>query len=414
MVPGPKKRRNSMNEGPLSDVKVLDFTHCIAGPYCTKLLADYGADVVKIERPDGGDRARRLGPFAADTPHPERSGLFLHLNTSKRGVTLNLKTEAGRRIVRELAKNVDIVVESFRPGTMARFGLGYDNLSSINPGLVMASISNFGQTGPYRDYLGSEIVFYGMGGEMHSTGLEGRGPVKLGGTVGLYQAGAVAAVASMGAFLCSRYLDVGQQVDVSIMDTQLCSQDRRTSTLVGYQYTGETTPRLPMSTAGYPIGVYPCLDGYFEVTGGLVLFPRVVRMLGEPDFLKEPRWYADEAQSDPQLREEFETFFLAWSLERTRNELWELGQTCRVFCAPVNTIEDVCNDPEFLRAEVFADVSHSEAGVVRLPGSPFAMAESPWRIQRPAPLLGQHNVEVLEVIGYSRSDISMLREQGVI
>ena len=403
-----------MSEGPLSDVKVLDFTHYIAGPYCTKLLADYGADVVKVERVDGGDGARRSGPFPDDVPHPERSGVFLHLNTNKRSLTLNMKTEGGRRIARELAKSVDIVVESFRPGTMARFGLDYGILSSINSAVVMASISNFGQSGPYRDYVGSEIVFYGMGGEMHSTGLDGREPVKLGGTVGLYQAGAIGAVATMGAFLGSRFQDIGQHMDVSIMETQVCSQDRRTSALVGYQYTGETTPRLPMATAGYPIGVYPCRDGYFEVTAGLVLFPRVVRMLGEPDFLKEPRWYADDAQSDPQLREEFEAFFLGWTLERTKNELWELGRTCNVFCAPVNTVEDVCTDPEFGGGGAFVAVSHREAGEVSFPGAPFAMDESPWSIRRAAPLLGQHNVEVLADIGYSRSDVSMLREQGVV
>ena len=131
----------------LSDVRVLDFTHYVAGPYCTKLLADYGADVIKVERPDGGDGARRLGPFPNDEPHLERSGLFLHLNTNKRSVTLDLKSEGGQRIARELAGDCDVVVENFRPGTMGRLGLDYESLKSVKPGLVMTSISDFGQGG---------------------------------------------------------------------------------------------------------------------------------------------------------------------------------------------------------------------------------------------------------------------------
>lgn len=403
-----------MSEQALSDVKVLDFTHHIAGPYCTKLLASYGADVIKVERPGVGDVSRRLGPFPGDVPHVEKSGLFLHLNTDKRSITLNLKTEAARKLVHELVANVDIVVESFRPGTMSRFGLGYDDLKAVNPALVMTSVSNFGQTGPYRDYQGSEIIFYGMGGEMGSTGLEDREPVKLGGTVGLYQAGAMAAVATMGALFAARYQDIGQHVDVSIMETQLGTQDRRTSSLVGYQYTGENNPRVPLSTAGYPIGIYPCQDGYFDLLGGLVYFSRVVRMLGEPDFLQDPKWYTPTAQTDPDLKEEFEAYFLAWCMEHTRKEIWEIGQAVSVLCAPVNTVEDVINDPVLAERGSFSQLSHPEVGEVRITGRPFIMTETPWQIRRPSPLLGEHNEEVLASLGYGKTDVSRLGSEGVI
>jgi len=403
-----------MADQALSDIKVLDFSHFIAGPYCTKLLADYGAEVIKVERPDTGDGARRLGPFPGDEPNGEKSGIFLHLNTNKRGVTLNLKTAAAREIAFQLVKDSDIVVESFRPGTMAALGLDYATLKEINPRLVMTSVSNFGQTGPYRDYKGSEIIFYGMGGEMYSTGLEDREPVKLGGTVGLYQAGTIAAVATMGALFGAREDDVGQQVDVSIFETQISSQDRRTSALVGYQYTGEISPRLPLATSGYPFGIYPCQDGYFEWFGGLVYFPRVVTMLGNPEFLKDPRWHTPEAQTDPELVEEFNAYFLGWCLEHTKMELWELGQSNRVISAPVNTVEDVLNDPEFNKRGAFALMNHPEAGEVRIPGRPFIMGETPWDLRRPAPTLGQHNEEVLTGLGYSREDVVRLRQQGVI
>ena len=403
-----------MPDQALSDIKVLDFTHYIAGPYCTKLLADYGADVIKIERPDVGDATRRMGPFPGDVPHPEKSGLFLHLNTNKRSLTLDLKTEAARKIAIDLAGEADIVVESFRPGTMVNFGLDYDSLASIDSKLVMTSVSNFGQTGPYRDYKGSEIIFYGMGGEMHSTGLEDREPIKLGGTVGLYQAGAIAAVATMGALFGANSCDTGQHVDISIMETQVSSQDRRAAALVGYQYTGEVAPRLPLTRGGYPLGIYPCRDGYFDWFGGFIYFPRVVKMLGEPEFLKDPKWNAPTAQSDPKLVEEFNAYFLGWCLEHTKKELWEIAQAAGVISAPLNTMEDVLADPVFSERGAFARLEHQEAGEVLLPGRPFIMDETPWELRRTAPQLGQHNGEILATLGYSREEVIRLRQQGII
>ena len=297
---------------------------------------------------------------------------------------------------------------------MDSFGLAYTTLKALNPRLVMTSVSNFGQTGPYRDYKGSEIIFYGMGGEMCATGFDDREPIKLGGTVGLYQAGTIAAVATMGALFGAKGDDIGQLVDVSIFETQISSQDRRTSSLVGYQYTGKISPRLPLATAGYPLGIYPCQDGYFEWFGGLVYFPRVVAMLGNPEFLQEPRWYTPQAQSDPEMVDEFNGYFLGWCLEHTKKELWEIGQSNRVISAPVNTVEDVLNDPEFTKRGAFALMNHPEAGEVRIPGRPFIMGETPWDLRRPAPTLGQHNEEVLTGLGYSREDVVRLRQQGVI
>ncbi len=203
---------DSLTQSALSDIRVLDFTQYIAGPYCAKLLADYGAEVVKVERPGTGDGARCIGPFPNDTPHPEKSGTFLHLNTNKRSITLDLKTDEGRRIALDLAARSDAVVESFRPGTMEGFGLSYEALSTVNPSLVMTSISNFGQTGPYRDRRGSELIFYGMGGELYSTGVSEKEPLKLGGTVGLYQAGTIAAYATLGAIFTARDNGAGQHV----------------------------------------------------------------------------------------------------------------------------------------------------------------------------------------------------------
>ncbi|MBI4234308.1 MAG: CoA transferase [Chloroflexi bacterium] len=399
----------------LADVKVLDFTHYVSGPYCTKLLADYGADVIKVERWDGGDPSRRLGPFPSDEPHYERSGLFLVLNTNKRGITLNLKTEAGKKLARQLVDWADLVVESYRPGTMAGFGLDYPSLTARKPGLVYTSLSNFGQTGPYREYLTSEIVVYAMGGEMYSTGLDFREPVKLGGDVSLFQAGSIAAVATIGALLLARSAGVGQQVDVSLMETQLASQDRRMPALVAFQYTGEVSTRTPLGANGYPIGIYPCRDGYFEFMGGLGRFRNTVAMLGNPPWLQDPRWYAPAAQMDEALKAEFEAHFIPWCMEHTMLELWRLAQENHVLSGPVNTIADVAQDPVFSERGAFAEIEHPVAGRFKYPGRPFIMTETPWQLRRPAPTLGQHNEEVLcGMLGYSREDLVRLREQGVI
>ena len=411
-----------MQNGALSGLRVLDFTHYIAGPYCTKLLADYGADVIKVE-PPFGDGARRVGPFPDDVVDPEKSGLFLHLNTNKRGMVIDLKQSNAGDVVRRLALWADIVVENFRPGVATRLGIGYEELSGINPNLIYTSISNFGQTGPYRDYRGSEIVFYGMGGEMHSTGLADREPLKLGGNVGLYQAGAVAAVATMGAALAGAF-DLGdhgdepsgQHIDVSILETQLGSVDRRQSALLAHQYTGELSHR-PASggSGGFPNAVYPCSDGYLQINGSRMYFPRAVAMLGDPPELTTERWRDPASQGDPVMQGEFESgYFLPWILERTRAEAWQAAQDSRVLSGPINTMADLDVDPSFNSRGVFAEGDHPAAGNLRYPGRPFIMNESPWQLRKTAPLLGQHTREILSEMGYTDQAIEDLSVSEIV
>ena len=406
-----------MTQLALSDIRILDFTHYVAGPYCTKLLADYGADVVKVERPGTGDGARRIGPFPNDTPHPEKSGTFLHLNTNKRSITLDLKTDEGRQTALDLASRADAVVESFRPGAMECLGLGYEALSEVNPSLVVTSISNFGQTGPYRDWRGSEIIFYGMGGELYSTGISEKEPLKLGGTVGLYQAGTIAAYATLGAIFEARDSGSGQHVDISIMETQAGSIDRRMSMLLAYQYNGEITERTPLGAAsgsgGYPAGVYPCANGYFQFTGGGNYFPRVLEMLDYPGEISGEEWLTPESQADEDMRGLFEVVFYPWLLERNKAEIWEQAQKSRVLSGPLNTMEDLHADPVFQERDAFAEVEHPEAGSLTYPGRPFIMGATPWAIRSPAPLLGQHTKEILAELGYTETEISSLRKGGV-
>ncbi|MFQ5933032.1 MAG: CaiB/BaiF CoA transferase family protein [Dehalococcoidia bacterium] len=403
-----------MPDQALEGVRVVDLTHYIAGPYCTKLLADWGADVIKIERPWGGDPARDLGPFYEDDPHQEKSALFLYLNTNKRSVTLNLKVTSGQVILKELVKEADIVVENFSPRVMPGLGLDYSVLSEINPRLVMTSISNFGQTGPYRDYKASELVLFGMGGEMHSIGMEGREPLKEGGNVVQYEAGAIAADATLAALFAAERDDGGEHVDISIMETQLGGADRRHSTLLAYQYAGELSLQLAGWGPGFAAGTFPCKDGYIEIAGGLIFFPRVIDMLGEPEFLKDPKWLEPGADRDPELVEEFDAFFLSWLMERTKREVWEAGQKARVLCGPLYTTADMLTDPHLSLRDFWQEVEHPFTSSVAYPGAPFHMFETPRQMRRPAPELGEHNEEAYGHIGYSKDDLVRLRERGVI
>ena len=406
-----------MSEQALSDVKVLDLTWHIAGPYCTKLLADYGAEVIKVEKPGEGEPTRRMGPFFKDDPHPEKSGLFLHLNTNKKGITLNMKSAKGKKILKELVKDVDILVESFRPHVMPSLGLDYETLEQINPKLLMTSISSFGQTGPYRDFKASEIVEYAMGGEMYSTGTAGREPLKLGGNVTQYQAGTVAAVSTMGGLFSAQSQGVGQHVDVSIMETQAGSTDRRIIYLLGYACAGVITTRWPPPRDAVrmmilPQGVYPCKDGFVNTLSLPQWWPRYLEAMEMPELKDDPRFqniFSAEAGM------EFDAIWYSWLADRTKDELFEIFRRANIASAPVNSPEDILSNPHLKAREYFTEIDHPETGKVTYPGAPIHMMETPSKARYPAPLLGQHNKEIYcDRLGYTREDLVKLRESGII
>ena len=408
-----------MLDQPLVDIKVLDLTHYIPGPYCTKLLADFGAEVIKVEKPGTGDLARRMGPFPDDVPHPEKSGLFLHLNTNKLGVTLDLRTDTGQKILKELVKDIDILVENFRPGVMASWGLSYEELCKVNPNLIMTSISNFGQNGPYRDFKGTELTLFAMGGRMNSFGLPDREPLKLGGVQHQYQAGNCAAMATMFAYYGRRYGDVGSQyIDVSIYETIMASYNSRMQNLTTYAYTGERVVRLSDSSAGYPIGWFPTKDGYVNITGNTYMWPRTAAMLGHPELADDPR-FAKEGQFNPDSCDEFlTTMWYPWLMERTALEAVEEAQKHGLLAAVFNTIDRVVEVEQFKVRGFFQEVAHPEAGKFTYLGAPFGpykAARDWWRIRYPAPLLGQHNEEIYcGRLGYAKEDLLRLCEQHII
>lgn len=404
-----------MTSQALSDVRVLDLTQHISGPYCTKMLADYGADVIKVERTYGGDVTRRMGPFPDDIPHQEKSGLFLHLNTNKRGVTLNLKSEIGKQAFLELVKLVDVVVENFAPRVLPSLGLPYEKMAETNPQMILVSISNFGQTGPYRDYKASEIILHGMGGNLRSLGLPEREPTKYGTQVALRQAGLIGATATMAALFAREARGEGEHVDVSIFETQAGTQDRRAPQVITAQFVNQVFPRrVPGSTMAS--GTMPCKDGYITLSGGGNRFPRMVEMLEQPQLLEDPRFATPEARNNPENTDAFnQGILMPWLMQHTMEEAWALAQKSHVLSGPIYTPEALLADKHFQNRGMWVDVDHPVAGKYTYPGRPIIMGETPWQLRRPAPRLGEHNEEVYsESLGYGKQDLTRLRGLGVI
>lgn len=398
-----------MSDRPLSGLKVLDFTHYVAGPACTRMLAGWGADVVKIERPGVGDGARRLGPFPGDEPDPEKSGLFLYLNMAKRSVTLDLKSATGVKIARELAAEADLVVENFRPGVMAAFGLGPDELTKAHPRLVYTSISNFGQTGPYRDFEATELELYALSGAMATIGDPAREPIKKGGYLTQYTAGGHAFLASMAALWSREGTGQGQQVDVAISECMATIVAGQTKRLV---YGGKMAHReVGHASSDFPYGVLPCKDGYVSMGARPAsTWPIIADIVGAPH-LAEERFLTRRGRA--KHADEIEPVLTAWLAERGKDEIFHLGQRRRVALGYVATAKDLLESEQLAGRGFFAEVEHPRAGTWRYPAAPYRLTESEWTAVR-APLLGEHNDEILGHLGYGQAERVKLRRLGVI
>ena len=399
---------------PLDGIRILDLTQGLAGPYATKHYADHGADVIKIERPDGGDPARRIGPFPNDEPHPERSGVFLHVNTGKRSVTLNLKTASGQHILQRLAASADLVFESFRPGALERLGLDAERLAGLRPQASLIRLSNFGQYGPYRDFEADDMLLYATGGVLQITGVPEREPLKIGLYAPLFLAGAVTAAMSFGVLTAADRDGIGQVLDISIQDVLASSMDRGGPNLVAWQYSGSLM-HLRMREVrrnAIPRGVYPCRDGYVFFSGALQWYDRFCRLLGRPDLIDDEETLAKLEHIE--YGEYFDALLYPWLLERTKQQVMDEAQQVGLPVGAINTMADVFADPHLRAREFITTIEHPQAGALELPGLPFRMHGTPGALRR-APLLGEHTSEVLRSeLGYTPEEVVILRQRNIV
>jgi len=393
-----------MSDQTLDGVRVLDLSEYVSGSYCTRLLAGWGAEVIKVEKPGDGDGARTIGPFPGDAPHPEKSALFLYLNTSKKSITLNLKSATGVRILKELAKNADVLVENFAPRVMPGLGLGYETLEKINPRLVMTSITSFGQTGPYRDYKAYPIISYAMGGLMHVSGQPEREPLQSSSLLPEYGGGLYGFVGTMMALRSRRETGQGQHVDVSIME---CIAGSHQFTLTWPAYSG-----VLLGRPGWTAPVFPCQDGYVML--GLVrVEPALLsRLTGVPELAEDPRFQTEQgrADNDDELRA-----LVARGLKNLgKKEIFDTCALWRMLCGYVATVDDVLDNPQYRARDYWVELEHPYAGKITYPGAPVKMTETQWKMH-PAPRLGQHNQDIYcQRLGYTKEDLVRLRETGVI
>lgn len=391
-------------------MKVLDLGHHVAGPYATRLMAGQGAEVIKVERVDGGDPARRQGPFPDGAPHLEKSALFLYLNTAKKGVTLNLKTFAGREILGRLATWADVVVENFSPRTLPSLGLSYQELSTLNPGVVMTSISNFGQTGPYRDYGARELNLYAIGGLQYITGDPEREPLQMAARLAQYGAGQNAFVGAMSALMHRDATGEGQHVDVAISEFLATILENALSM---YSYTGSSFQRTGNRGYGRAAwGPYPCKDGFVGVIAGPDhRWPAMAELMGIPE-LNDPK-FSDRA-GRAEHADELDALMLPWLMRHGKREIFERAQALGLAFAFVADPADILGWEHLEHRGFFAEVDHPRAGRYRYPTGPFQSDGFDWDIS-PAPTLGQHNRQVYcDLLGHTDAEYIRLRENGVI
>lgn len=395
---------------------MLDLSTGAAGPYCTKLLSDYGARVLKIETPGAGDPMRRQGPFPRDVPHPEKSGLFLFLNSGKEGITLDLATETGVQLFRRIVGSVDVVVESYPPGEAKALGATYNALGDQNPGVVVVSLSDFGSEGPRRDDKMTDLTTFALSGFMHSMGEPDRPPVQPGGPFTGFITGQFACFATLTAYLSALMTGQGQQVEVSRMEAVLAAT---IYDVTQSSYNGEPRRRhgrYYSDRAGLRLSVQPTKDDYIAFLVGpgserwAVLWEVI---LEQPDVLEDERFSTPEGQLA--YLPELEARAQAWLREHTAEETFHLAQSLRLVFAQILTMKEVFHN-EHLRARgYFQEVDHPEAGTVDLPGPIWRFSGTPPEMLRPAPTLGQHNGPVYaELLGLEATDLVLLRASGVI
>lgn len=392
---------------PLEGLSVLDCTQVMAGPFCTLLLADMGADVIKIEKPAGGDDTRRMGPQLIEG----WAAAFLAINRNKRSLALDLKSEEGRLVFMRLLEGTDIVVENFRPGAMEKLGLGYKHLAEIKPSLIYCSISGFGQTGPYRDRGGFDLVTQGMSGLMSVTGIPGGPPVKVGVPITDLTSGMYAAYGILTAYIHRLRTGLGQLVDTSLLEAGLAYTFWESSV---YFTTGEVPG--PLGSAHRMNAPYQALkthDGYITIGAATQsTWEALCRAIGREELLSDPRYVSgiDRKSRETELAEDLERTF---SRESTRHWM-EVLQKGKVPSGPIYDLAQAYADPQVQARQMFVEMDDPDLGIIKNIGIPIKLSLTPGRIRRRAPGLGEHTREVLLGASYSADEVTRLAEAGVV
>jgi crotonobetainyl-CoA:carnitine CoA-transferase CaiB-like acyl-CoA transferase len=402
-----------MTERALEGLRVVECGDRAAATYAGKLMADLGAEVVKVEEPGRGHGSRYRGPFPGGQPHPEKSGLFLYLNCNKQSVTLNLEEARAQELLVRLAADADVLVHDYPPREAESRGLVYERLRQTNPRLVMASISPFGQTGPHRDYKAYEITTASAGGWTWINGAPGEAempPLKPFGLQTEYQAGLNAAVASMGALFWRLTSGRGQHIDVSIQET--------VTSMIEMTYTFWPYVHMPAVRWGQravqPVGIFECQDGWiFVFCLEEAQWRSFVELMGNPE------WAGWDVFANRLVRasnhDVLKPFLDEWIRDWKVDDLYRAAQEKRIPFAPVSTMGYLLESEHLKARGFFVEVAHPEAGSFKYPGAPYKLGETPWEIRSPAPTLGQHNEAVLcGRLGLGKTELASLREAGVV
>ncbi len=393
----------------LGPVKVLDLAED-RGLFAGKMLADFGADVIKVEKP-AGSRARSVPPFKDDLPGLESSLYFINFNTNKRGVTLDIDLPAGKEIFEKLVARADVVIEDFDPGVMGLKGLDYPSLKQLNRGIVMASITGFGQDGPYSQYRAPDIVNFAMGGLMYSSGTANTAPVTAPGEQAYHGVSILAVSAILAALFLRRKTGEGQQVDVSAHEV-MASQNHEQ--IMRYSTRFDIGGRTGSQHSAAPARIFPCKDGHVHLS---VLRANQWRsfldLVGKPDTLTDSMW--DDAFVRRRNNDLIDPYAEEYTKSRNKAEISEICQSKGIPCTPVNTPQDFSRDPHIKAREFITEVEHPVIGRHSYLGSAYRLSRTPCRVSRPAPLLGQHNQEIFGgELGYSGEDLVRLKTEGAI
>jgi CoA:oxalate CoA-transferase len=392
---------------PLENIKVIDLSRVLAGPYGTMVLADLGADVLKIEMPKTGDDSRAFGPYVNN-----ESAYFMSLNRNKKSLTLNLKKEEGKKILKDLLKDADVIVENYRPGTMEKLGLGYDVLKEINPKLIYAASSGFGHTGPYSKRPAYDGVIQAMGGIMSITGPKGGEPTRVGPSVADIFSGLFTAIGILAAVNERRETGKGTKVDVSMLDCQVGILE---NALARYFATGVAPkPAGNKHTSIVPFEPFNTSDGQIVIAAGNDnLWAKFCKAMGTEELIDDERFKTNPLRNKnydalkPLIDEKIK--------EKTTEEWKKILLDAGVPSGPINNMEMLVKDEQVLARNMIQEVEHPVAGKQHLPGIPIKMEGVSDKIRFPAPVLGQHNEEVLaERLGYSKEEIEKFKEEGVL